>query len=114
MGLLIGMFFGVGLLLIIAAVVAPAEATPGAEGRLRGKSRELLASAGIEGLTPGAFIGACVITGLMAFLLMFVVSKTLPVGVVFGLMAGWLPIALVRSRARRRAISRARSRRAAM
>jgi tight adherence protein B len=102
MGLLIGLFFGVGLLLIIAAFVSPAEAGPGTEGRLRAKSRELLASAGIEGLTPGAFIGASVITGVAGFLLMFLVSSALPVGAVFGLMAGWLPIALVRSRARRR------------
>jgi tight adherence protein B len=102
MGLLIGLFFGVGLLLIIAAVVAPAEATPGSDGRLRGRSRDLLASAGIEGLTPGAFMGACVILSLVAFLLMFVVSKTLPVALVFALMAGWMPIALVRARARKR------------
>lgn len=102
MGLVIGLFFGVGVLLIIAAFVAPMESVPGSDGRLRGKSRDLLASAGIDGLTPGAFIGAIVIMGLVAFLLMFAVSKTLPVAVVFGLMAAWLPIALVRSRARKR------------
>ncbi|GAA1576921.1 type II secretion system F family protein [Kribbella hippodromi] len=102
MGIVLGLLFGVGLLLIIAAFVAPSEAEAGADGWLRGKSRALLASAGIEGLTPGAFIGACIITGLAGFLLMFLVSGALPVGVVFGLMAGWAPIALVRSRARRR------------
>jgi tight adherence protein B len=82
--------------------VSPSESLAGTDGRLRRKSRELLASAGIEGLTPGAFMGACVITGLAGFVLMFLVSRALPVGAVFGLMAGWLPIALVRSRARRR------------
>src|SRR3954453_19590750 len=108
MGLLLGLFFGIGLLLIIATFVAPAETTGAngangaAAGGLRAKSRELLASAGIEGITPGAFIGACAITGLAGFLLMFLVSGALPVGVVFGLMAGGSPIALVRSRARRR------------
>lgn len=102
MGLLLGLFFGMGLLLIIATFVAPADAAAAKESRLRAKSRELLASAGIEGITPGAFIGACVITGLTGFLLMFLVSKAWPVGIVFGLMAGWLPIALVRSRARKR------------
>ncbi|GAA1607398.1 MULTISPECIES: type II secretion system F family protein [Kribbella] len=102
MGLLIGLFFGVGLLLIIAAFVAPAEAAPGADGRLRGRSRDLLASAGVEGVTPGAFIGACAVMAVFAFLLMFVVSKTLPVALVFAVMAGWLPIALVRARARKR------------
>ncbi|MFF0344379.1 type II secretion system F family protein [Kribbella sp. NPDC004875] len=102
MGLLIGMFFGIGVLLIIATFVAPSEATTDSDGWLRGKSRELLAGAGIEGLTPGAFIGACVLTGVAGFLLMFLVSQALPVGLVFGLMAGWMPIALVRARARRR------------
>jgi tight adherence protein B len=66
------------------------------------RSRDLLASAGVEGVTPGAFIGACVITGVVGAVLMFVVSGAWPVGVVFGLMAGGLPVALLRSRARKR------------
>ncbi|WP_405071576.1 type II secretion system F family protein [Kribbella sp. NBC_01510] len=102
MGLLLGLFFGIGLLLIIATFVAPADSQPATDGRLIARSRELLASAGIEGVTPAAFIGACVITGLAGFLLMLVVSGAWPVGVVFGLMAGGMPIALVRSRARKR------------
>ena len=102
MGLLLGLFFGIGLLLIIATFVAPAETGPAADGRLIARSRELLASAGVEGVTPGAFIGACVITGLVGFVAMFLVSGAWPVGVVFGLMAGGLPIAVLRSRARKR------------
>jgi tight adherence protein B len=102
MSLLIGLFFGVGVLLIIAAVVAPSDAPAGAEGRLWGKIRELLASAGVEGLTPGALVGACVLLAPAGFVLMFLVSGALPIGVVFGAMAGWAPIALLRSRARRR------------
>ena len=102
MGLLLGLFFGIGLLLIIATFVAPAETGPAADGRLIARSRELLASAGVEGVTPGAFIGACVITGLVGFVAMVLVSGAWPVGVVFGLMAGGLPIALLRSRARKR------------
>ncbi|MEV5966629.1 type II secretion system F family protein [Kribbella sp. NPDC051952] len=102
MGLLLGLFFGIGLLLIIAAFVAPGDAQPAADGRVIVRTRELLAGAGIEGVTPGAFIGACVITGVGGFLLMILVSGAWPVGVVFGLMAGGLPVALVRSRARKR------------
>jgi tight adherence protein B len=102
MGLLLGLFFGIGLLLIIATFVAPGDSGPATDGRLIARSRELLASAGIEGVTPGAFVGACVITGLVGFVVMFVVSGAWPVGVVFGLMAGGLPIAVVRSRARKR------------
>jgi tight adherence protein B len=102
MGLLLGLFFGIGLLLIIATFVAPGDPGPAADGRLIVRSRELLASAGIDGVTPGGFIGACVLTGLVGFVVMFLVSGAWPVGVVFGLMAGGLPIALLRSRARKR------------
>jgi tight adherence protein B len=102
MGLLLGLFFGIGLLLIIWALIAPPDSKPRGEGRLVRRSRELLASAGVEGVTPAAFIGACVVTGVVACLLMFVVSAALPIGLVFGVMAGAAPVALLKSRARKR------------
>lgn len=102
MGLLLGLFFGIGLLLIIWSFVVPVDTKPRTEGRLVSRSRELLASAGVEGVTPAAFMGACVITGTVAFVLMFVVSAALPIGLVFGVMAGAVPVALLKSRARKR------------
>jgi tight adherence protein B len=102
MGLLLGLLFGVGVLLIIWTFVAPADDLPRREGRLTTRSRDLLATAGVEGVTPAAFMGACAITGVVAFLLMFLVSATLPIGLVFGIMAGGLPVALLKSRARKR------------
>lgn len=102
MGLLLGLFFGIGVLLITWTFVAPADEESAGDGRLVTRSRELLASAGVEGVTPGAFIGVCVTTGVVGFVLMFVVSGAWPVGVVFGLMAGGMPVALLRSRARKR------------
>ena len=102
MGLLLGLLFGVGVLLIIWSFVAPPDDLPRREGRLTTRSRDLLASAGVEGVTPAAFMGACAITGVVAFLLMFLVSATLPIGLVFGIMAGGVPVALLKSRARKR------------
>jgi len=102
MGLLLGLVFGVGLLLISWSFVSPRDARPSADGRLTTRSRDLLAAAGVEGITPAAFIGACAITGFVAFVLMFLVSAALPIGVVFGVMAGGLPVALLKSRARKR------------
>ncbi len=102
MGLLLGLVFGVGLLLIIWSFVSPRAARPSTDGRLITRSRDLLAAAGVDGITPAAFIGACAITGFVAFVLMFLVSAALPIGVVFGLMAGGLPVALLKSRARKR------------
>lgn len=102
MGLLLGLFFGIGLVLVGWAFLAPREEQVRAEGRLVGRSRELLAAAGVEGVTPRAFIGACVLTGTAGFVLMFLISAALPVGVVFGVLAGGVPVALLRSRARKR------------
>jgi tight adherence protein B len=102
MGLLLGLFFGIGLLLIGWSFLVPPETRPRVEGRLTARIRDLLARAGVEGVTPAAFVGACVITGVLAFVLMFVVSAALPVGLVFGLMAGGVPVALLKSRARKR------------
>ncbi len=99
MGLLLGLFFGIGVLLIIWTFVTPAEEGPADDGRVVTRSRDLLASAGVEGVTPGAFIGVCVLAGVAGFVLMLVVSGAWPVGVVFGLMAGGMPVALLRSRA---------------
>lgn len=102
MGLLLGLFFGLGLLLIGWSVLVPPEAKPRTEGRLTARSRDLLARAGVEGVTPAALMGACAITGVLAFMLMFLVSATLPIGLVFGLLAGGLPVAVLKSRARKR------------
>ncbi|HEY0471475.1 MAG TPA: type II secretion system F family protein [Kribbella sp.] len=102
MGLLLGLFFGIGLLLIIWSFAAPPDSKLRRDGRLVRSSRELLASAGVEGVTPAAFIGACMVTGVVAFVLMFVVSAALPIGLVFGVMAGGVPVALMKSRARKR------------
>jgi tight adherence protein B len=102
MGLLLGLFFGIGLLLVIWSFLVPPKHGPRPEGRLVGGSRELLAEAGVEGVTPGAFIGACGITGAVGFLVMFLLSSALPIGLVFGVLAGGLPVAVLRSRVRRR------------
>ncbi len=102
MGLLLGLFFGIGVLLVVWAFVAPPVAKDRTEGRLVRGARDLLATAGVEGVTPAAFIGACVLLGAIAMVLMYGVSGAFPVGAVFGVMAGTAPVALLRGRARRR------------
>ncbi len=102
MGLLLGLFFGIGVLLIVWSFLEAPDSESRGEGRLRSRARDLLASAGVGGVTPGGFIGACVITGVVACAVMFLVTAALPVGVVFGVMAGGVPVALLKARARRR------------
>ena len=99
MGFAVGLFFGVGLLLVVWAFAVPQWSMRRSEGRV---VRELLASAGVEGVSPGAFVGACLLIGLIGLVLTVGLSRAWPVGVVFGLLAGLAPVALVRGRARRR------------
>ena len=53
-------------------------------------------------LTPRALAAACVVCAVAVGLVVAVVSASPPIAVCFGAMAGWLPLALVRRRARRR------------
>jgi tight adherence protein B len=102
MGLLLGLFFGVGVLLLVWSFMVPPAEKVRTEGRLVRSSRELLASAGVEGVTPVAFISACFLLGAIGLVLMYGVSGAWPVGLVFGVMAAGAPVALLKGRARRR------------
>jgi tight adherence protein B len=75
---------------------------PKTDGRLIRSSRELLAGAGVEGVTPLAFISCCALLGAIAVVVMYGVSQAVPVAVMFGVLVGWLPVAVLRSRVRRR------------
>ena len=100
MGALVGLGAGVGLLLVWSALVAPRPPRPrsGRAGRLT----RLLNRAGLAGTSPRGVVAVCVVCGLVAGLGIQVVSRTLPVAIAFGLMCGWLPIAVLNGRARRR------------
>jgi len=56
----------------------------------------------VEGVSPVAFISACVLLGAIGVVVMYGVSGALPVGLVFGVMASGAPVALLKGRARRR------------
>jgi tight adherence protein B len=100
MGVLVGLGAGVGLLLIWSSFAVPRRPL-----RLRrGHSRvgELLARAGLRHVSASSFFALCGVCGGTAALTMQVVTSTPPVAVLFGVMAGYLPVVVVASRARRR------------
>lgn len=101
MGAAIGLVLGVGLLLLYLAITRPGGPRRTTR-RVSGKVDDLLAAADINTVTPGGLAWLCVLAGLGATLLVLAVSHTPPVAVTFGLMAGYGPIAIVRTRARRR------------
>lgn len=100
MGALVGLGVGLGLLLIWSAFFLPRQPRrPAPQG---GNVSRLLASAGLGTVSVSSFVSLCVALALIATVLVQVVSRTPPVAVAFGVMAGYLPVAVVRGRARRR------------
>jgi len=100
MGALIGLGVGIGLTLIWSAFFVPRR--PRTRARRAGRLRELLDRAGLGQVSTTGFVILCVVVGLGAASVMQVVSGTPPVAIAFGLMGGYLPVALVAGRARRR------------
>jgi tight adherence protein B len=103
MGALVGLLFGAGVALVWWALVRPQVSRhPAAVPRAR--VREMLAQAGIENVTPGSLFASCCGTGLVAFLAVASLSRSVVIGLFFGAMAGYVPVALVRYRHRRRRV----------
>lgn len=101
MGVLLGLTTGLGLLLVLIAVGAPQASHAPREARL-GSTSELLARAGVHSLSPAAFVAISAASGSAAFVVLWAVSRTLPVALAFGVLATLLPRAVLSGRARRR------------
>ena len=99
MGALVGLGVGVGLLLVWSAFAVPR--VPRIR-RARRRTAELLAGAGLSHISASTFTALCVMCGAAVALLMEVVTRTPPVAVLFGVMAGFLPVTVVSARRRRR------------
>ncbi|REF37576.1 type II secretion system F family protein [Thermasporomyces composti] len=102
MGILLGLMFGLGLVLIIHSFLKPSTTKAPSGPSLYERLDDLLAQAGIEAVTPGQLLSVCVGVGTFVFLVMFVVSGAAPVALAFGVIAGYGPLSLVRYRARSR------------
>ena len=103
MGALLGLLFGLGALLVWrSGSRAPARAT-----RTDGwqeRTRELLAQAGIEGVSPGQLLGAGLGLGLVVGVLVLGTSHVPVIALAFGAFATLLPYVLVRRRRAQRAV----------
>jgi tight adherence protein B len=100
MGVLVGLGVGVGLLLAWSAFALPRR--PARVRRTHSRVHDLLARAGLGNVSVSAFLVMCGVLGCTAALLMQVVTRTPPVALLFGAMAGSLPVVVVSARARRR------------
>ena len=100
MGALVGLGLGIGLLLIWSTFTMPrSERAPRTR---QGPLARRLDEAGLGNVSVPGLLVLCTALGLMVALLVQVVSGTPPVAVAFGVMGGYLPVAVVSARARRR------------
>ncbi len=99
MGVLLGLAFGLGLVLIWSAFALPTtqRSAPGP-----GRTRRALDAAGLSGVAVRSLVLLGAVMGVVATLVIQVVSGTPPVAIAFGVMAAYLPLAVVNGRARRR------------
>ena len=100
MGTALGLGVGVGLVLVWLALSSPQPFEPD-RGR-RGRTRDLLDRAGLAGVSVAGVWAVSLVTALVAFVAIQVVSHTPTVALAFGLLAGYLPFATLAGRARRR------------
>jgi len=99
MGALVGLCFGVGLVLVLSSMW-PSEDV--AQHEEPGRIRRLLDAAGMAGTGSTTLVVGCAIAGIVGTAAAGVASRTPPVALVFGCLAAWAPVTWLRSRARRR------------
>jgi tight adherence protein B len=97
----IGLGAGIGLLLILLGLMAP---------RVQRQShttwlRRTIDRAGLERVGPSAIVGACVALAAVSGLLFVAVSGVLILGLLAAIVFGYLPLAVLRRKARTRGIA---------
>jgi tight adherence protein B len=102
MGALVGLGFGVGLLLIWTAVSQTDTPTRRSERSRRRWLRDLLAQAGVEGVTPAALVLSSITLGLIVLTATVLFTGSIAIAFAFALPAAYTPIGLVRRRASKR------------
>jgi len=100
MGALVGLGVGIGLMLVWSAFFLPRQ--PKRKSGSRSRTTELLARAGMSNVSPTSFWVLCAACGFLVLIFIQLVSQTFPVALTFGLIASYLPVAVVRGRARTR------------
>ena len=100
MGAVLGFGVGVGLVLVWLGLTTPRSVVRRAD-RV-GRTRQQLDRAGLAGTSVAGFWTVCATLSCVAFVAIQVISHTATVALAFGALAGYLPVAVLAGRARRR------------
>ena len=104
MGTLLGLLFGLGLLLVWRSGPRRPVPRPKTGESIGDRTRDLLAQAGIDGVTPNQLFTASAVLGLLVFLVVLGTSQVPVIGLLFGGFAAVLPLLLVRRRRSQRTV----------
>jgi tight adherence protein B len=99
MASLLGVLCGLGMFLIWWSAW---EHAPAVKERKPKRLESLLLTAGIEKVSSWGFIASCLGLGLFTTLVIYIVTASISIAACFGLFGAWLPLAIVRWRARKR------------
>lgn len=103
-GIGLGAVLGLGLLLVQHAWTQPSgQRDPGAD-RPPSRWSDLIAEAGLAGLTPARLAGACAGSAVVAFVAVVGLSSSVVIAGVLAVLAGLAPVVLVRRRQRQRRV----------
>lgn len=103
-GVGLGLALGTGLFLVWWSCWVPAPRTEVRAGRTGplDRLRDELVQAGFAGLSVRSLLALCLVSVLLVLAVVQAMVGVLPIAVCFALMAGAMPVAVVRRRARRR------------
>ena len=104
MGAVLGLVFGIGLLLIWRSGTRRPPPRPRTTPSLTEQTAELLAQAGYSSIRPQQLFALCAVFAVFVFTVVAGVSRTASIGLAFGSFAGYAPIALVKMRRRQRTV----------
>ena len=94
-GVLVGLLFGVGVLLMIQAFILEPKPIGGPKTNRQDLMQDRLIQAGMPGVTPGHFYAVTVAATLLTFLVLFGVSKSFTIGIAFAVFAAIGPRSFV-------------------
>ncbi len=104
MGPLLGLLLGLGLLLVWRSGTRRPAPLPRTGPTWGERTAELLAQAGIDGVTPRQLAAASLGLGAVAFVLVLGTSQVPVIALLFGVFAALLPLLLVRRRRTQRSL----------
>ncbi|MFJ4106114.1 type II secretion system F family protein [Oerskovia enterophila] len=105
MGVVVGLLLGAGLVCLWSSWWEPRPRAPREADGWSVRTQDALVQAGLPGVSPRALVAGSVGAGLFVLVVGLALTRALPIAACFALFAALAPVAVVRSRARRRRTS---------